>query len=68
MSLWTVVVQDATEVEQAVVGGLKTALGYVDNVVVSDVIPALEDALKAAIEKLGQEAVAKILGDATTSS
>lgn len=58
MSLWTVVVADATDVENAVVSGLKTALGYVDNVAVTDFIPELESALTAAMAKLGQEALA----------
>ena len=43
---------------------LKTAVTYVDNVVVTDILPVLESQLLAAIEKLGQEAVAALLGDA----
>jgi hypothetical protein len=64
MSFLTVVEQDATAVEQAVVSGLKTAADYVDNVTVTDILPVLETQLLAAIEKLGQEAVAALLGDA----
>lgn len=61
MSFWTVIKQDASEVENAVVNGAKTVLGYVDNVLVMDIEPALEAVLKNAIEKLGQEAVALLL-------
>lgn len=64
MSFLTVVEQDATEVETAVVAGLKTAADYIDNVVVTDILPVLQAQLLAAIEKLGQEAVAALLGDA----
>ena len=64
MSFLTVVEQDAKDVENAVVAGLKTAITYVDNVVTVDFIPVLESQLLAAIEKLGQEAVAALLGDA----
>jgi hypothetical protein len=67
MSFWTVVSQDASEAEQAVVSALKTAVDYVDNVVVTDILPVLETQLFAAIEKLGQEAVAALLGDALAS-
>jgi microcompartment protein CcmL/EutN len=63
MSFFTVVESAATDVEQAVVAGLKTAVTYVDNVVVTDILPVLETQLLAAIEKLGQEAVAALLGD-----
>ena len=68
MSFLTVVEQDATEVENAVVDGLKTAVGYVENVTVVDILPALETVLLNAIEKLGQEAVAALLGSAVASS
>lgn len=64
MSFWTVVKQDATDIENAVVGGLKTGLNYVDNVVVTEIEPALETALEGAISKLGQTAVAAILAAA----
>lgn len=66
MSFLTVIEQDALDVEQAVVSGLKTAVTYVDNVVVTDILPVLETQLLAAIEKLGQEAVAALLGSALT--
>lgn len=66
MSFWTVVKQDASDIENAVVDGLKTGLTYVDNVVVHDILPALETELLAAIERIGQEALAKILGNANT--
>jgi len=68
MRFFTVVKQDATDIENAVVAGLKTGLNYVDNVVVTDVLPMLETQLLAAIEKLGQEAVAALLGDALGTS
>jgi|GEM_PF-5596725 len=68
MSFLTVVETAATDVETAVVAGLKTAVTYVDNVVVTDIIPALETNLLAAIEKLGQEAAADLLGTAVTAA
>jgi hypothetical protein len=68
MSFLTVLKTDATDIENAVVSGLKTGLNYVDNVVVTDVLPVLETQLLAAIEKLGQEAVAALLGDALGAS
>ena len=68
MSFWTVVQQDATAAEQAVVAGLKTAVDYVDNVVVTEIEPVLETQLLAAIKELGQEAVAVLLGDALGTS
>lgn len=64
MSFWTVVKQDASDVEQAVVSGLKSGLDYVDNVVVHDILPVLETQLIAALQQLEQEAIAAILGDA----
>lgn len=64
MSFLTVVLQDAEEIETSVVAGAKTILNYVDNVTVTEIEPALETALLAAIEKLGQEIVADILGTA----
>lgn len=68
MSFLTVVESAATNVETEVVAGLKTAVTYVDNVVVTDILPVLETQLLAAIEKLGQEAVAALLGDALGST
>lgn len=61
MSFWTVVKEDAGDVENAVVSGAKTVLNYVDNVVVHDFVPALETALLQALEKYGQEALAALL-------
>lgn len=66
MSFWTVVKQDASDVENALVTGGKNLLTYIDNVVVVDIEPALEVALKTAIEQLGQEAVALLLGKASS--
>lgn len=68
MSFFTVVEAAATDVETAVVAGLKTAVTYVDNVFVQDIEPVLETQLLAAIEKLGQMAVAALLGDALATS
>ena len=68
MSFLGVLQQDATDVETAVVGGLKDALNYVDNFTVTELIPTLESALLAAIEKFGQEALAGILGNATSTA
>jgi len=58
MSLWTVIVQDASAVEQAVVSGLKDAVTYVDNVVVTDFIPELETALMNALKTFTQQEIA----------
>lgn len=58
MSLWTVVVQDASDVELAVVSGLKTAITYVDNVVVNDIIPELETALMTKLQTFTQQELA----------
>ena len=68
MSFLTVVEQDADAIENAVVDGLKSAVTYVDNVVVTDILPVLEQSLLAAIEKLGQEAVAALLGTAVNAA
>lgn len=64
MSFWTVVKQDATDVENGVVAAAKTVLNYADNVIVTEIEPALETALEAAVEKLGQSGVAAILAAA----
>ena len=68
MSFLGVLKQDATEVETAVVGGLKTALDYVDNFAVTELVPDLEAALLAGIEKLGQEVLAGLLGTAVAAA
>lgn len=65
MSLWTVVVQDASDIENAVVGGLKTALGYVDNVVVTDFIPELQTALFSKLETFTQQELAAAIAAIT---
>lgn len=67
MSFLTVVEQDATTVEQSVVAGLKTAADYVDNVTVTEIEPALLQALLAALKVLGQDAVAAILGSGSNT-
>lgn len=58
MSFWTVAKQDATDIEQAVVAGCKTALNYVDNVVVHEFIPELETVLEDALDKFSQQEIA----------
>lgn len=68
MSFLGVLKQDATEVETAVVGGLKTALDYVDNFAVTELVPDLEAALLAGIQKLGQEVLAGLLGTAVAAA
>lgn len=65
MSLWTVTVQDATDIEQAVVSGLKTGLQYVDNVVVTDFIPELETALSTKLETFTQTELAAAIAAIT---
>lgn len=61
MSFFTEVKADAVQLEQDVVAGLKTGLAYVDNVVVTEIDPALEDAFLAALKILGQDALAALL-------
>ncbi len=61
MSFLTVVEQDAKEVENAVVAGLKTAITYVDNVVTVDFIPELETALMTALQTFSQQAIAQAI-------
>ncbi len=50
MSFLTVIAQDATAVEQDVIGAVKTAAQYVDNVFVTDVEPALTDGITAVLK------------------
>lgn len=58
MSFWTVIQQDASAVESAVVSGLKDAVGYVDNVLVTEFIPELETALMTALKNFTQQEIA----------
>lgn len=58
MSFWTVVQQDASQVEQAVVSGLKDAVTYVDNTLVTEFIPELEAALMNALKTFTQQEIA----------
>ena len=64
MSFLTVVEQDAKDVENAVVAGLKTAITYVDNVTVTELIPELQTALMTASQRTAEselrERVAKL--------
>lgn len=66
MSFLTVLEQDATDVENAVVDGAKTVLNYIDKVLVTELLPAVSQALLAAIEKIGEEAVAALLSKVET--
>lgn len=68
MSFLTVVEQDATDIENAVVSGLKTAVTYVDNVFVTEIEPALLQAFMAALKVLGQDAIAAVLASNTPAS
>lgn len=68
MSFLTVVEQDATAVETALVTGGKELINYVENVTIIDIVPALEQVLKNAIIALGQEAVAALLGGAVSGN
>lgn len=58
MSFLTVVEAAATDVETAVVGGLKTAVTYVDNVVVTELIPEVVSALMTKLETFTQAELA----------
>lgn len=58
MSFLTVVEQAAVDIETTVVAGLKTAITYVDNVVVTELIPELESALMTALANFSQQEIA----------
>jgi len=62
MSFITQIEKDATDVEQAVVTGLKAAVAYVDNVVVTDIEPELLSALQTALQTFGSSALSSFLG------
>jgi hypothetical protein len=68
MSFIAVVEQDLAAVDAAALAAAKDCVAYVENVAVTDLIPALESALKNAIGVLGQDAVATLLGNASTAS
>ena len=51
----------AGEVETAVVSGLKSAITYVDNVVVTDIAPELLAALKTALSTFGSDVTTALL-------
>jgi hypothetical protein len=61
MSFLTVIESAATDVETAVVSGLKTAVTYVDNVTVTELIPELESALMTALGNFAQTEIAAAL-------
>lgn len=61
MSFLTVVESAATDIENAVVSGLKTAVTYVDNVTVTELIPELETALMTALGQFSQTEIAAAL-------
>ena len=61
MSFLTVVESAATDIENAVVSGLKTAVTYVDNVTVTELIPELETALMTALGQFAQTEIAAAL-------
>ena len=61
MSFLTVVEQDAKDVENAVISGLKTAITYVDNVTVTELIPELQSALMTALGSFAQTEIAAAL-------
>lgn len=48
-SFFATIAAEATAVEQDVVAGVKTAIAYVDNVIVTDIEPALAVAFSAAL-------------------
>lgn len=68
MSFIGVVKEDLAEVEQAALGAAKTSLNYIEGVLTQDLLPVLEKALLDAIERLGQEALAALLGKAAPAS
>lgn len=61
MSFITFIEEEATVVEAAVVDGLKAGLNYIDNVLVTQLEPALIAALKQALSVAEQAAVAAFL-------
>jgi hypothetical protein len=64
MSFFGIVKQDIAGLDADALAAAKVGLNYIDGVVTQDILPVLETQLLAAIEKLGQEAVAALLGDA----
>lgn len=58
MSFLTVLEQDATEVEQSLVNGAKDFANYIDNVLVTELIPELETALMTALKNFTQQEIA----------
>lgn len=58
MSFLTVVEQDATAVEQALVNGAKDMINYVENTAVTELIPELETALMTKLETFAQQELA----------
>jgi hypothetical protein len=68
MSFIGIVKQDLQEIDADAVAAAKVTLNYIDGVVTQDLLPILESSLLAAIEKLGQEAVAALLGNASSAA
>ena len=58
MSFLTVVEQDLAAVDAAALGAAKTMVAYVENVVVTDLIPELESALMTALQTFSQQEIA----------
>lgn len=61
MSFLTFVQEEATIVETAVVAGLKDGLNYVDNVLITELLPELEKALLDALKVMEQSALASFI-------
>ena len=58
MSFLTVVEQDLAAVDAAALSAAKTTVAYVENVVVTDLIPELESALLTALGAFSQTEIA----------
>lgn len=65
MSFLTVVEQDLEADGAAALNGAKACIAYVDNVFITEIEPALQTALLAALKTLGQDALAAIIAAAT---
>lgn len=61
MTFLATIEADATIVEQDVVAGLKAGVAYVDNVIVTDVEPALAVAFQTALSTFGSALLQEIL-------
>lgn len=60
-SFWTTVTADASALEQDVLNAAKVGINYIDNVLVTEIVPELEAALKTALSTFGSTLLASFL-------